>query len=100
MVYVAFHGCARQSCQAYNGITRGIMEMDSPPRMQIDYAQGQETEFILEWPYASTNVPKVGILVTNSPNFSLYSIVVFPAASSPLKHVQYVHLIITVVLLR
>ena len=66
--------------------------------MQIDYAPGQETEFILEWPYTSTNLPKVGIVVTSSPNFSLYSIVVFPAASSPLKHVQYVHLVITVVL--
>ena len=29
------------------------------------------------------NVPIVGIVVTISPSFSLYSIVVFPAASNP-----------------
>ena len=29
------------------------------------------------------NIPIVGIVVTISPNFSLYKIVVFPAASKP-----------------
>ena len=31
------------------------------------------------------NSPIVGIVVTTSPNFNLYRIVVFPAASSPTK---------------
>ena len=36
------------------------------------------------------NKPIVGIVVTTSPNFSLYKTVVLPAASSPTKTVKYV----------
>uniref|UniRef100_A0A1X7VPZ0 Uncharacterized protein n=1 Tax=Amphimedon queenslandica TaxID=400682 RepID=A0A1X7VPZ0_AMPQE len=32
---------------------------------------------------SDTDLPMVGITVTTSPNLSLYSIVVFPAASKP-----------------
>ena len=35
--------------------------------------------------YAIKDIPMVGIVVTISPSFSLYNIVVFPAASSPTK---------------
>ena len=33
-------------------------------------------------------IPIVGIVVTISPNFSLYNIVVFPAASKPTEKIQ------------
>ena len=38
----------------------------------------------------SNNIlPIVGIVVTISPNFNLYRMVVFPAASSPTENKQY-----------
>lgn len=41
----------------------------------------------------SCKLPIVGIVVTISPSFNLYKIVVFPAASSPTKKNEYKYII-------
>ena len=37
------------------------------------------------WIWKKVDLPIVGIVVTTSPNFNLYKIVVFPAASRPTR---------------